>query len=582
MIHAHWAIPTGPAAVHAARRAGIPSVITMHGGDVYVNPEQGYDFPTRWYVRPALRWTLRHAGALTAITDDCRQHALRAGAPPESIHLVFNGTDLRRFSPAPGGHERVDPKFGPNMIFACRQLFPRKGIRFLIEAAAQLKPRFPDLKVVVAGDGFERPELVQLAQTLGIADDVTFLGWVANTELPPYYRAAAVSVIPSLEEGFGIPAAEAMGCETPVVASDAGGLPEVVEHGVTGLIVPRGDSSALAEAIGSLLADPERRTRDGSRGPRARAPAVRLGPVGRAVRAHLCRRPGEGQPVTDRLFDFRWDVDHRVCITDGLPRIRAVCRDFGVPNTFFVNLGRSTNLREWLGKGVTRSKAKLADRDAVHLIKKTGWPRFLVETALSRPVGLSLVSDIHALQAEGHELGLHGGMDHVVWSRRFHELPDADLVADVEESYGHFVRHFGQAGRLLVARLLFRRAGHAAARPARLPLQRRRDRGRAAARDRRGPHAQPLDHSRHPLRAAHDSVPRVSRRSRNAGGGGHAACWTSTSTDHDSVILYGHPCYEGVREGVLRKVFARVVEHGFRFVTMQTMAERLQAAPVPR
>ena len=88
--------------------------------------------------------------------------------------------------------------------------------------------------------------------------------------------------------------------------------------------------------------------------------------------------------MSDRLFAFRWDVDHRVCITDGLPRIRAVCRDFAVPNTFFVNLGRSTNLREWLGKGIRRSRAKLADRDAVHLIKKTGWPRFLVETVLGR------------------------------------------------------------------------------------------------------------------------------------------------------------------------------------------------------
>ena len=84
VIHAHWAIPTGPAAVQAARKLGLPSVITMHGGDVYVNPEQGYDFPTRWYVRPPLRWTLRHAGALTAITEDCRQHALRAGAPEAS------------------------------------------------------------------------------------------------------------------------------------------------------------------------------------------------------------------------------------------------------------------------------------------------------------------------------------------------------------------------------------------------------------------------------------------------------------------------------------------------------------------
>jgi glycosyltransferase involved in cell wall biosynthesis len=271
VIHAHWAIPTGPAAVSAAQRLGLPSVITMHGGDVYVNPEQGYDFPTRWYVRPALRWTLRKAGALTAITEDCRQHALRAGAPRRSIHLVFNGTDLRRFSPAAAG--AVDPRFGPNMIFACRQLFPRKGIRFLIEAAAQLKPRFPDLKVVVAGDGFERPDLIALAERLGIARDVTFLGWVPNSELPQYYRAAALSVIPSLEEGFGIPAAEAMGCERAVVASDAGGLPEVVEHGVTGLIVPRGDANALAEAIGELLADPGRRARMGQAG---RERALRL------------------------------------------------------------------------------------------------------------------------------------------------------------------------------------------------------------------------------------------------------------------------------------------------------------------
>ncbi len=272
VIHAHWAIPTGPAAVMAARKLGIPSVITMHGGDVYVNPEQGYDFPTRWYVRPALRWTLRHAGALTAITEDCRQHALRAGAPDSNIHLVFNGTDLRRFSPGDNG-SGADPQFGPHMIFACRQLFPRKGIRFLLEAAAQLKPRFPDLKVVLAGDGFERPQLARLAADLGIGEDVTFLGWVPNADLPPYYRAAAVSVIPSLEEGFGIPAAEAMGCEVAVVASDAGGLPEVVEHGVTGLVVPRGDAGALAKAIGSLLDDPERRRVMGQAG---RARALRL------------------------------------------------------------------------------------------------------------------------------------------------------------------------------------------------------------------------------------------------------------------------------------------------------------------
>lgn len=273
VVHAHWAIPTGPAAVQAARRLGVPSVITMHGGDVYVNPSQGYDFPLRWYVRPPLRWTLRAADALTAITEDCRQHALRAGAPDDSIRLVFNGTDLVRFSPADRARRAPENGYGPHMVFACRQLFPRKGIRFLIEAAAQIKPRFPDLKVVIAGDGFERADLEALAQRLGIGADVTFLGWVPNTALPPYYRSAAISVIPSLEEGFGIPAAEAMGCETPVVASDAGGLPEVVEHGVTGLVVPRGDTNALAVAMESLLADPARRRRMGVAG---RERALRL------------------------------------------------------------------------------------------------------------------------------------------------------------------------------------------------------------------------------------------------------------------------------------------------------------------
>jgi glycosyltransferase involved in cell wall biosynthesis len=80
-------------------------------------------------------------------------------------------------------------------------------------------------------------------------------------------------VIPSLEEGFGIPAAEAMGCEVPVVASDAGGLPEVVEHGVTGLVVPRGDATALAGAISTLLGDSALRRRMGLAG---RARALRL------------------------------------------------------------------------------------------------------------------------------------------------------------------------------------------------------------------------------------------------------------------------------------------------------------------
>ena len=285
--------------------------------------------------------------------------------------------------------------------------------------------------------------------------------------------------------------------------------------------------------------------------------------------------------MSDRLFVFRWDIDHRVCLTDGLPRIRAVCRDFGVPNTFFVNLGRSTNLREWLGKGVSRSKAKFADREAVHLIKKTGWPRFVLETALARPVGLSFVPEIQQLQAEGHELGLHGGMDHVVWSRRFHELPDEDLAADVDESYHHFLRHFGRPvgfsspgfysdGRVmrLLDRLGFLYNGDAIG----------GEPHRAVADGRElGLWTIPVTLS------GPRTIPFLEYHGAKATPEAEMLRLLDEHLDaHDEVILYGHPCYEGVREAVLRKVFARVVEHGFRFVTMQTMAERLQAAAAIR
>ncbi|MBA3522904.1 MAG: polysaccharide deacetylase family protein [Gemmatimonadales bacterium] len=285
--------------------------------------------------------------------------------------------------------------------------------------------------------------------------------------------------------------------------------------------------------------------------------------------------------MSERLFVFRWDVDHRVCVTDGLPRIRAVCRDFGVPNTFFVNMGRSTNLKEWLGKGVTRSKAKLADRDAVHLIQKTGWPRFVLETLLSRPVGLSFTPELQALQAEGHELGLHGGMDHVIWSRRFHTLPTEVLESDVDESYAHYLRHFGRPAGFsspgfysdervmsLLDRLGFSYNGDGIGGEPQL--------AQAGGR--------PLQHWTIPVTLAGPrTIPFLEY---------HGARQTPDAEmlrqldehleSRDLVVLYGHPCYEGVREAVLRKVFAAVVERGFRFVTMQTLAERLQAAHATR
>ena len=280
--------------------------------------------------------------------------------------------------------------------------------------------------------------------------------------------------------------------------------------------------------------------------------------------------------MSAKLFSFRWDIDHRACMTDGMPRVMDVCREFGVANTFFVNMGRSTNLREWLGKGMGGSRAKLNDMEAVNLIDKIGWPRFVTETLLSRPVGRSFIRELEQVIAQGHELGLHGGSDHVIWSRRFAELPEETLEADVGATLDDFITHFGkpvgftcpgfkcdERTSRLVSRLGFRYDGDGIGGRPRHPV------ADGQALDHWtipvticGPRTVPYLEWHGALGTADDDVISDLRRRIDA---------------EDWVVLYGHPCYEGVRDGLLRRVFGAVREAGFEFVTHAQMAERLYA-----
>jgi glycosyltransferase involved in cell wall biosynthesis len=250
VIHAHWAIPSGFSAVLVSKLLKIPCYITMHGGDVYYNPQEGYVFPKLWYIKPFLKYTLRQANKLTAITEDCKKHAINAGALEKDIVVITNGADLDRFVPMEKDIKLIN-KYGPSehIIFTCRQLIPRKGVGFLIKAMPAILDRFSDAVLLIVGDGMERNELENSIEKLHLKNSVYILGWVANKDLPKFYNFCDVSVMPSLEEGFGIPAAEAMGCEKPVVATNAGGLIEVIEDGKTGIIVEKGSEQALSDGI---------------------------------------------------------------------------------------------------------------------------------------------------------------------------------------------------------------------------------------------------------------------------------------------------------------------------------------------
>jgi len=279
--------------------------------------------------------------------------------------------------------------------------------------------------------------------------------------------------------------------------------------------------------------------------------------------------------ASEKLFSFRWDIDHRACITDGLPRILTVCKEFGVKNTFFVNMGRSTNLREWLRKsGLKGSKAKLQDMEAIHLIKKIGWPRFLLETVLSRPVGRSFIAQLQAVVASGHELGQHGGSDHVVWSRRFFELPESVIFHDVAEGHEEFCRLFGRPSGFtspgfksderitrIVEQLEFLYDGD------------------AIGGDPHRPHFQSetARHWRIPVTICGPrTVPFLEwHGARGTPIDGVISDLNVRLDASNWVVLYGHPCYEGVNDDTLRAVFRTVTDRGFQFVTHQEMAERL-------
>jgi L-malate glycosyltransferase len=260
IIHAHWAIPSGFPALLAAKLLKIPCIITMHGGDVYYNKQEGYTYPKLWYIKPFLKYTLKNAVKLTAITNDCRIHALNAGAKDDKVMIITNGADIRRFSKSNKSKvSEIQKKYklkNKKVIFSCRQLIPRKGMRYLVMAMPYILKKHPDAVLLVAGDGMERDELESLVARLGIDDKVHLAGWIRNDELPFYYNASDVAVMPSLEEGFGIPAAEAMACELPVVSTDAGGLVEVVDDNKTGFIVPKANEKELAKAIIRLLDNP--------------------------------------------------------------------------------------------------------------------------------------------------------------------------------------------------------------------------------------------------------------------------------------------------------------------------------------
>lgn len=231
----------------------------FRGGPKYVVTRR-MDYPEgrNCYTRTLYN---RRVDGVVAISKAIKDSLVEAGVAANKIRLIHSGIDVEKFRFLLARNEAIREV----AIVGClAALEVRKGHRFLLEAMALLKNQGLEVELRVAGDGPERATLEAQAAQLGLSDRVSFLGFVS--EPAQFLAGVDIVAMPSLYEGLGVAALEAMAAAKPVIATRVGGLAESVIDGVTGFVVAPKDAHALAEAVAVLARDPARAAAMGESG----------------------------------------------------------------------------------------------------------------------------------------------------------------------------------------------------------------------------------------------------------------------------------------------------------------------------
>jgi glycosyltransferase involved in cell wall biosynthesis len=245
LIDAHYFYPDGVAAALLARDFGLPLVVTGRGTDLIVIPR--FALPRR-----QLLWAISRASAMITVCEDLRQRLIALGAAPERVRVLRNGVDLVMFQPQDRVAARAELGLDGPVLICVGGLIPRKGQEFAIGAL----PALPEATLLIVGEGPDRAKLGALAQSLGVAQRVRFLGRIAHDALPALYSAADIMLLPSSAEGWANVLLESMACGTPVVATRVGGSDEVVTDPAAGVLMRERSVAALAEGVRQILAAP--------------------------------------------------------------------------------------------------------------------------------------------------------------------------------------------------------------------------------------------------------------------------------------------------------------------------------------
>lgn len=257
IVHAHTFIPGAIVAEDLARGFACPLVISTHGADTR-------ELIKRILPRADILRLCRRANAVVCVGEPIKKRLLHYGADENNLRVVYNGMDLSKVHQRPNPlAKRYKNKF---LVVGVGNLTSTKGFDLFIRALGQLKSSHPNLHGVIVGDGRERQKLQKMIERLGLTGTLELVGAQPVAETMAYIDACDVFCLPSWSEGFGIVYLEAMAHAKAVIAVQEQGIANIVREHKTGILVPPRNVNAVAEAIKTLIDEPETRNQMAQRG----------------------------------------------------------------------------------------------------------------------------------------------------------------------------------------------------------------------------------------------------------------------------------------------------------------------------
>jgi L-malate glycosyltransferase len=262
IVHAHYAIPHAAAAyfarqILASRKVPVaPAVITtLHGTDItLLGSDRSYS--------EIVAFGIEQSDGVTAVSASLKADTYRELGVSKDIRVIPNFIDCvsNQRVDASSIRRRLAPN-GEKLVIHVSNFRPVKRVNVVIDVFSRVRKLVP-CRLLMVGDGPDLAEAVRFAHALNLGESVQFLG--EQDRVVPLLSASDVFLLPSAQESFGLAALEAMTCEVPVVASQVGGLPEVIDHGVTGFLHPPDDLDGMAQSVAQLLLDDRMRRQFGA------------------------------------------------------------------------------------------------------------------------------------------------------------------------------------------------------------------------------------------------------------------------------------------------------------------------------